>query len=478
MKQKYYVDNLISGFIKCLLWDTYLPTVSIWKPGKAIIKGLTYITFDHNIVVAQLDFTPKKYLGEFTELPEIDPTIDYTNCYITLISADSVLYKIIKNNSWINASKLDIEGPQTSLSVNSEGDAFFKRYDDYIAGKFYRGISSNYMSNSALYDAKTHYYLGSYLRTYRDLYGINLMPYYNCYSGDVSTNIRINQNERRDSTTQALIAKSDELVFDNTVDDGLMTYIVPIKFNQPYTIYLNSSVPFLVKPAYYDGISLSPFKDVRGIEVQSTIVRSCSTTHPFVYQPLDYAGNIEAGDTDAKLKEEYLVLLVQVSKSISSSFTVLEGNYSKQTLDYNAPTVKLPDQILGDVSALSTEVLDEILSPLSSLPYNVDGKNYAFNNRLIEYLLYAPIVINDRIKDNIKRIQETITSDKFKSIFKTSFKGEYKKDIWNNELRYYLYNIATQNSSQPLRYDINGYVDKDSEFIIDKGRESRGDFDV
>ena len=56
MFQKYYSDNLISKFIKCLLWDTYIPTVDIWRPGKSIIKGFTYITYDRYIVKAEQDY--------------------------------------------------------------------------------------------------------------------------------------------------------------------------------------------------------------------------------------------------------------------------------------------------------------------------------------------------------------------------------------------------------------------------------------
>lgn len=68
----------------------------------------------------------------------------------------------------------------TYLDENDNSQPYFEIIEPYIRGKFYKGITTNFVSNSSLYDAKTHYYLGEYLRMIRDLDGINLMPYYNC----------------------------------------------------------------------------------------------------------------------------------------------------------------------------------------------------------------------------------------------------------------------------------------------------------
>lgn len=435
MKQKYYVDNLMSRFIKCLLWDTYLPIVSIWKPNTPIIKGLTYVTFDRNIVRAKLDYTPNS----------------------------------------------ENRGPQTSLN-----STYFEKLDDYVVGKFYRGITTNFRSNSALYDSSTHYYLGQYLRAYRDIFGVDLMPFYNCYSGNASTKIRIKMNTTLDANGN-VDSMSEKLIDNNTIDDGLITYIVPIKFNQYYTIYFNSQVPFRIKPAYYDGISLSDVKNVNGQIVRSDLVGYCSAIQPHVYKPLTYAGNQEAGNVATKLKEEYLVLLIQVPKKINSALTVLEGDYSNTKINNNpflddrgniVRISKLTNHYIGNIKELSKEDVESIFKPVSSLPHNVDRITYAFNNRLIEYLLYAPIVVNDRIKDNIKRVQENITSSNAKKVFGEIYKCNYVKDVWDNQLRYYLYNLVTQGVERVLKYDVNGFVDKDSEFIIDRGKVLGGDFDV
>ena len=54
------------------------------------------------------------------------------------------------------------------------------------------------------------------------------------------------------------------------------------------------------------------------------------------------------------------------------------------------------------------------------------------------------------------------------------FSQTYINDVWESNLRYYIYNIVTQNEKTPLYKDLNGYVDKDSEYIIQNGKEGKG----
>lgn len=79
----------------------------------------------------------------------------------------------------INEPKKDDE-IKSIYDLNEEGKPYFEIIEPYIRGKFYKGLTTNFTSNSSLYDSKTHYYLGEYLRMIRDLDDINLMPYYNC----------------------------------------------------------------------------------------------------------------------------------------------------------------------------------------------------------------------------------------------------------------------------------------------------------
>ena len=412
--QKFYVDNLISRFIKCLLWDTYIPIVDVWKPGKNIIEGFTYITNDKYIVVAKNDYIKGKTLGN---------------------------------------------GPQSS-----KDSTYFEIKEPFIEGKFYRGITTNFQATSPLYDPNTHYALGQYLRYVRDMHDIDLLPFYNCYCGENSNKIRI-------------IVDSDgveKIITTNQIQDNLITYIVPVKYNKQYTIYYSSMTPFKIRPAYYDGITVKDFRTTENNTiVTSTTVRSCSKKSPFIYDLPQISGkDIMTQNTSARLIEDYLVLLIQVPKNNNSNLVVLEGNYSDCNI-INDLTPRLPNKYLGDGQSLTQSELNEILKPVSSLLTNYSNEEYAFSDRLIEYLLYSPITSSARIKDNIKRVQEYLSSSKAWEIFGRQYnltKNKSKVDIWDNNLRTYIYNIVTKDKKTPLTYDINGFVDKDSEFIIDKAK--------
>lgn len=425
MAQKYYVDNLISKFIKCLLWDTYIPTVDIWKPGKSLVKGFTYITYDKYIVVAKKDY------------PSSNP--------------------------------LDKE-PKSALD-----QSYFTIIDKYIEGKFYKGLTTNFESNSALYDPDTHYMLGQYLRSIRDLHDLDLMPYYNCYSGISSDKLRINKIITKDTTIQDKYNISYNLVTDNTVNDGLVSYIVPIKMNQDYTIYYNTSIPFQILPIYYDNISAQEITNQKAI-----VVNGCSVLKPFKYK-FDAKGNNDVfQDTRARLVEDYLCLLIQVPKNTDSNLVVLEGDYTNVKLNLNntnneASGYKLPKVFLGDIDNID---LNTILKPFPSLVLLQGDTNFAFSDRLIEYLLYNPIINNDRIKSNISRIQKYLSSNKAQEELGSKYTRTFIKDIWDNNLRYYIYNLVTQNNKTRLFKDINGFVDKDTEFIIDKAKIKEGDWNV
>ena len=417
MAQTYFVDNLISRFIKCLLTDTYLPTVDIWKPGKSLIKGFTYITNDKKIVVANKDY-----------------------------------------------KKGDPVQPQSSL--DSE---FFKFISNYVEGNFYRGITSNFESNSALYDSDTHKALGRYLRYIRDMQGVDLLPYYNCYSGISSDKIRIKENN---------------LIIDNTVSDGLISYIVPVTFNQFYTIYYQTDIPFYIMPVYYDGVNVQRVLMASGSPYPATRVNICGSNKPYRYAPITFDGSDLVHElSPANAYSKYLHLLIQVPKNKFSNLLVLEGDYTSVTKNLNNTSLgisinRLPQVFIGDGilnDKLSQETLNNIFKPYSSLIENISDNNIAFSDRLIEYLLYSPIVRKDKIRLDIKRIQDYCSSEKLSIVLNMPrFSQTYINDVWESNLRYYIYNIVTQNEKTPLYKDLNGYVDKDSEYIIQNGKEGKG----
>lgn len=405
MAQEFYVDNLISRFIKCLLWDTYIPTVQIWKEDKNLIKGLTYITQDKHIVVAKKDYIVGK---------DIAPKNGLDSSYFTII-------------------------------------------DTFVDGKFYRGITSNFESNSSLYDPDTHYMLGQYLRYLRDMYNLDLMPYYNCYSGISSDKIRI---------------KGNNIIDDNQIDDGLISYIVPIKFNQDYTIYYKSEIPFYILPIYYNGRDAQLVSTAGGSTLQTVKVNRCTNNSPYKFDAISFdADNVEYYTANQLVRSDYLHLLIQVPKNTYSNLLVLEGNYKNiNTYIDELNANKLPKLFIGDDKSLTDTQLNEIFKPYSSLRDNIGNINYAFSDRLVEYLLQAPIIKNDKIRYDIKRVQEYAQQDGLEEI--------YVPDIWSNKLRYFIYDYVSQHNKTHLYKDLNGYVDKDTEFMIDTGKISEEKWNV
>lgn len=480
MGQKYNVDNLTSRFIKALLWDTYVPTVDIWRPGKDLIQGFTYITFDKYIVVAKKDYKVINiYLGQFNNWGEALSYATnvyggwYNNMYATILRDGEIYYcYYVSGDPYAHYSKKasDCLGPQSYADSD-----YFEIIQPYVEDKFYRGITTNFQSTSSLYDDYTHYMLGQYLRMLRDIHDLDLMSYYNCYSGKVSNTIRLKKEFNTDNNT----FKPDIIVSNNEINDGLLTYIVPIKFNKDYTIYYNSNIPFIIKPAYYDDITIKELnKGSSSTEfIQSTQVSGCSLDNPYVFKSISYQGaSFITSDAKSKLLEDYLVLLIQVPNN-GSPIIVLEGNYSRVKYNLIDDIYSSPRVFLNDLEQLSNEELNKELITFPSLCFNTN-ETYAFSDRLLEYLLYAPIIRKDRIKDNIKRVQKYLSSDKALKVFGKKYESSYIKDIWDNNLRYFIYSLVTQQDKNPLFLDINGFVDKDSEQIIDKAKVDGGNLNV
>lgn len=102
------------------------------------------------------------------------------------LSEQSLKGNLQNLNGWecVSESTTEVYGcqvyPNSIYDNNQLNKPFFEILEPYVKGNYYRGITSNFESESSLYDYKTHYYLGEYLRYIRDLDGINLMPYYNC----------------------------------------------------------------------------------------------------------------------------------------------------------------------------------------------------------------------------------------------------------------------------------------------------------
>ncbi len=421
MGQLYYQNTIESKFIKELLRTTYLPLVPIYKLGDSVIKGLTYIS-------------------------------------------DNYIVEAIQNYD----SNSELQGPQSLLDLN-----YFKIKEPYILGKFYPSLTSNFISNNSTYDSNTHKYLGNYLRLIRDLYNIDLFPFYNCWSGDYSDNLRFK-----------LINDQEYLIDNNEINDGYKMFLIPIRFNQTYTIYLNTNVTIKLGSAYYKNRQLIDKENLdRVLPFEYKSYNYVSFSSPIKYR----IDKKDSSDNNANINvlNDYLTLFILLPNN--SKIVVLEGDYNASTfikteektkiidntsITYNTQNIKLVENIANfkNLNEWTSNDWSNYFIVRSSLLTDISNTNYAFCNRLIEYLLNNVITSQDRISENIVRVQEYCSSLKNLQQNGSRYTLPYTKGIWDNQLRKYIYDLVTNNPKYPTITDINGFVDKDSEKIILRGK--------
>ena len=175
-----------SNFIKQLLNNTYLPVIRTVRPGDYIIKGRLYIL--------------KCTLLRCTKSGYISITDVYTQ-------DECARYEVV-------------------------GEYFFGQKNDKLC--------SNFQSNCEGYDSITHERLGQYLRSLRDMYELNLMPLYNCFSNNIFPNHHVFNNK--------ILKTTDEY--------HTKIYKIPIRFNTDYNIFIENVGQTTIAPAFINNDNL------------------------------------------------------------------------------------------------------------------------------------------------------------------------------------------------------------------------------
>ena len=175
MYTRFYDDTVVTRFIKGFLANTNIPLTSVVSKGDRLACGNVYISKDGNIVRAaessnQLEFFTKDY---------------------------SII-------------------------------------DNYIYNKEYKSLTSTYISNISGYDSTTHRWLGEFLRFYRDYFGIDMMPFYNCFGNDYIDNVNFNSSS----------------IFTGSSENTKLL-IVPIKYNTTYYVAIDSTAPIEIQQGFY-----------------------------------------------------------------------------------------------------------------------------------------------------------------------------------------------------------------------------------
>ena len=394
MLQKFFENTIESKFIKQLLSATPLPLYKTISYGQTIIKDHLYIFRDTIILCNET--------GPFSVQSGLLPSES--------LFPDDYLY------------------PQSE-------SAKFTAIGSYIFGENYPGVTSIFYNKYNYYDVDTHIRLGKYLRCLRDIYEINLMPFYNCFAYQILDNFYINER--------------------NQLVEGENAYknlLIPISFNTDYTIAL--TCPSEVK---FKSVILTTSQNTYVVDMDKTTSLAHNSTvvkpntdfnKPFIYR-IDTTAD---GDGDVFQYEEQLYLLIQLPSVNPSSIVVLEGNYTTYGINHYVDVSNLDNLTVFDMSLL-------LSSKLSLLQTNTKDI-YAFSDRLIEYLTFNAVTSNETISGNIYAAQR---------LSGFTSQPDCVNGVWNNKLRKYLYDkymskdVVYSNKSE---LDINGFVDKDVEYYL------------
>lgn len=344
----------------------------------------------------------------------------YINARITIGSQDGEAGTIEEFEKIIEPEKF-----------NTSVTAKYTLLDNYAFNKNYINVSQYKTSRYDYYDSETHEYLGNYLRYISKTKQVNLMPYYNCF------NYKIANSFGFDRKTLKVIDK-------NT---GYKIYLTPIKFNTDYTVALEHPLNALYKFVFYGkfGLIKSVDEDKNIHYLDDSIPNNEVKSKSFTFnKPCILRCNC----SDSKLNdyEKYLYLAIQVPTTNTSSFVVLEGDFTKPC----AEKVYISMTSEAEGSKYSAQ-LDNVLFTKPQLLELNDGNIYAYSSRLIEYLTENVVDTNDIHEQDVVGIQNKIY---------TTPTGMY--DL---ALRYKIFTDINHNSGLN-QTDLNGYIDRDTEKYI------------
>lgn len=303
----------------------------------------------------------------------------------------------------------------------------------YKENDYIENITKKLEIRNNIYDSYTHEYLGDYLRYVRDYKGLDLMSMYNCFSNASMVNTKFSVNDSE---------------FDSN-SDLYTIFVVPVRYNQKYTITMDWHGTIEMCCGYYDNGNLATSSLNSNIDIQAVTYHKESGlrfSHPIVYDKLvDNSGFINDYACEKDFK-----LFLKIPTVCKSSIVILEGDYAE-----NASLFMQKREII--ISKEDNQYLNEELNYLSKpqlLSMNTQ-KVCLLADRLVEYLSKNVITPIDPVIDNIRRLQ-------------TKLKQEYNipydfYGIWDNRLRNFIYAYINDNGLFNRYCDLLAYLDKDIE---------------
>lgn len=332
------------------------------------------------------------------------------------------------------------EGKSMSL-VSKTHDGESSR-DIYVFGERLLNLTQRLSNEYVSYNPELHIQLGKYLRFYKDVSGIDLMPLYNCFTGETEI----------DSENQKVIFKC------------------AVRYHETYTICFNSASIIKYRLSTETKFSKINMKDGIG-----------KVTIPW----------FESIDEEYE-KEPTLTLLIEADLGSNSSFACLEGDYTHPMAKSNYgnsgrrfyPVEGKHLEVCDLLSILTDkEYREEALEGYNYKPMNLqlmsvnDGINHPFSDKLIPYMMHHFILPDDPISDNIGRVEELLYAkvlEEFpemdalsKLAVREALNLVSSKGVWADIIRFLaMYFEINYDQYLQDRYDLLWYIDKDVEETI------------
>lgn len=357
--QKFNKISLYSNVIKNLLALTYLPLIKTVRIGDYICEGRLYVL----------------------------------RCEIIKCTQSGYIY---------------------SYDGGIEGTARWKRLQEFYFGDKNGKLCTNYISESEGYDYKTHERLGKYLRNLRDMYGLNLMPLYNCFSNQPLENHIITTDKIKQTSA----------------NNNTKVYKVPIRFNQDYTICIENLGTTTIAPAFIrhnallianntiygnsiditnQYLSLHKFDNIhtfakttfgKPIKIRFNNVpekKQLKVLDKSNYQYTDVSYEISA-ETVAHFEnvEDHLYMLIQVPKVFEQNIVILEGDYTQLDSQKIVSGTK--------VDKLTDVQYDTFYTHDLNLMMATSKEPRPFSPMLVEFLLWNAISTLDTINNDLDRL--------------------------------------------------------------------------